>query len=147
MQPSIKNDLVYLLRMLDAIGKIRVYSTEYDHPEDFFNAQAQQPFNASLALLANIGEQSKKVSETLRKKYSDIAWNKISAFRNRIAHDYAGIDRFITYDIIKTHLPVLEQKIHSVIVEQISLGIFDKNELLAAKGSAYYTHVDFSALN
>ncbi len=147
MQPSIKNDLVYLLRILDSIGKIKIYSHGFKSPADFFDANEQQPFNASLALLVNIGEQVNKISDELRSTYPEIAWNKISDFRNRIAHDYSGIDKFITYEIIKTHLPTLNKDIEAIIAEQLSKGTFDRNELNAAKDSIYYRHVDFDALN
>ncbi|MEI7802829.1 MAG: HepT-like ribonuclease domain-containing protein, partial [Bacteroidota bacterium] len=64
----------------------------------------------------------------------------------RIAHDYTGIDRFITYEIIKEDLPRLEIDLQKIITEQIGSSNFDMNELLAAKGNQYYAHVDFDEL-
>jgi len=146
MQPEIKNDLVYLLRMLESAGKIHLYSDQFKNPVNFFDANDQQHFNASLALLMNIGEQSVKLSDELKNIYSGIEWEKIKNFRNRIAHDYTGIDRFITYEIIKEDLPRLEIDLQKIITEQIGSSNFDMNELLAAKGNQYYAHVDFDEL-
>lgn len=85
-----------MLRILESVGKIEIYSRGYRDAITFFEANDQQPFNASLALLMNIGEQTNKLSEGLREKYSNTPWREIKAYRNRIAHDYTGIDKFIT---------------------------------------------------
>ena len=144
MQSSIKNDLVYLLRILESIGKISLYSESYSEPMSFFEANEQQPFNASLSLLMNIGEQSTKLSEELRLKYIDVAWNEIRTYRNRAAHDYTGIDKVITFQIIKEHLPKLNNAVILIIKEQLAKSVFDKEELLAAQGNSYYRHIDFT---
>ena len=47
MQPGLKNDLVYLLIMLESAGKIGVYSHEYSNARDFYDAREQMNFNAS----------------------------------------------------------------------------------------------------
>jgi uncharacterized protein with HEPN domain len=146
MQPSIKNDLVYLLRILESVGKISIYSRGYKTELEFFEANDQQPFNACLALLMNIGEQANKLSNELRETYPYIAWKEVKAYRNRVAHDYTGIDKFITFQIITEHLPALQASIQKIIEEQIAKGNFDVNEALAAKGSSYYRHVDFTGL-
>ncbi len=51
MLPANK-DLLYLLRILEAIGKILLYSKKYNTAEDFIFSNHQRDYNASL-LLAN----------------------------------------------------------------------------------------------
>lgn len=143
MQPSIKNDLVYLLRILESIGKIQIYSGKFSKPLEFFEANDQQNFNAPLALLLNIGEQASRISSELAANYPGVKWDDIRKFRNRIAHDYTGIDKFITHEIIVNDLPTLSDAIQKIISAQIASGTFDKNELAAARGNIYYSHVDF----
>ena len=48
MQSDIRNDLVYLLRILESFGKIQLYKSNVDDPIEFFQANDQQAFNASL---------------------------------------------------------------------------------------------------
>lgn len=55
-------DLLYLLRILDAIGKILHYTSAYTKPEDFLFKNEQRDYNASLQLLMHIGEQTVKIS-------------------------------------------------------------------------------------
>ena len=61
-------------------------------------------FNACLTLLANIGESINKLSEAAK---AGIASENIQAtrgMRNRIVHDYAGLNSFIVYNTIKKTL-------------------------------------------
>lgn len=38
--------------------------------------------------------------------------SRIIAFRNRLAHNYDGIDDSIVWAVIKTHLPILKTEVH-----------------------------------
>jgi uncharacterized protein with HEPN domain len=42
-------------------------------------------FNATLNLLANIGENIGKISEELKQIHSDVDWSQIKGFRNRVS--------------------------------------------------------------
>jgi len=62
-----------------------------------------------------IGESVAKLSEELRKQEGQVPWIKIKDFRNIVAHDYFGVDAEEVWQIIKTHLPDLEQDIKKII--------------------------------
>ena len=51
-----KNDLLYLLNILESIVKIRLYAADTQDAEAFYQLNDQLNFNASLNLLTNIGE-------------------------------------------------------------------------------------------
>lgn len=51
-------DLLPLLIILESIGKIKIYSDSYLDALTFYQAEDQVKFNASLLLLANVGEYS-----------------------------------------------------------------------------------------
>ncbi len=55
MLADIKNDLLYILNMLESIEKIKIYSKNFDNAEDFFNSNDQINFNAALNLFGNLG--------------------------------------------------------------------------------------------
>jgi uncharacterized protein with HEPN domain len=144
MLPDIKNDLVYLLIILESIEKVNIYSKDYKTFEEFYNSNEQKEFNASLLLLINISEQTIKISPELKEKYAHIPWIEIKGFRNRGAHDYTGIDSEYVYKIIKSDLKLLKENLFEIINEELLIGNFDKEELLAAKASSFYRHIDFS---
>jgi uncharacterized protein with HEPN domain len=109
MSPDKANDLLPLLVMLESIGKVEIYAASFSTPEDFFQANEQLHFNASLLLLLNLGEQSGKLSADLKRKHTFLPFQEMRGLRNRIAHDYAGIDYEMVFDIIKERIPVFRQ--------------------------------------
>lgn len=146
MRPQPENDLVYLLMILESIGKIRIYSENFDTAIKFFQKNDQLNFNASLLLLANIGEQAGKISEATKSKNTQISWRQIKNLRNRIVHDYRGIDFEMTFDIIKSELPGIKRQLEDVISRELDSGVFAKEEFEIAAASQYYSHVDFNAM-
>ncbi|MDR2481145.1 MAG: DUF86 domain-containing protein, partial [Spirochaetaceae bacterium] len=104
MLPNEKNNLVYLFNILDHIGKIWKYTEGAKDAEGLYELNEQLNLNASLTLLANIGENVSKLTNTLKMEYSNIEWKQINEFRNRVVHDYIGIDLAIVYEIITNDL-------------------------------------------
>jgi uncharacterized protein with HEPN domain len=147
MLPDEQNDLLYLLNILEYIGKIQNYTENLDNAEALFEYNEQMNLNASLTLLANIGENTAKLSDALKNGYTDIEWQKIHGFRNRIVHDYMGIDLAIVYGIIADDLPKIKTEIEDIVKVKTIQGTFDPNEIELCKGSRYYKHVDFSNLS
>jgi len=146
MQPGIKNDLLYLLGILESIGKIERYAMLCSTADDFYYFNEQLNFNASLNLIANIGELCAKTSMELKNKYPDVEWQKVKDFRNRIVHDYAGLNIYIVFKVIKIELPVLKEEIEQIIKEELMLATFDPEEMKVAQNSTFYAHIDFTKL-
>ena len=144
MQQHIKNDLLYLLRVLEAAEKIILYSSPFNQPQDFFEANDQKDFNACLNLLSQVGEQCNKLSKTLIEKYPEIDWVSVKGLRNRIVHDYTGIDLYIIFETVKKSIPELPAVIVEMIRTETGNGNFDREELSVAETSPYLRHIDFS---
>jgi uncharacterized protein with HEPN domain len=146
MLANIKNDLMYLLNILEYIGKIQKYTESVNSPEELYELNDQLNFNGSINLLANIGENVSRISAELKSEYTGIAWQQIKDFRNKIVHDYVGIDLILTYNVIKNELKDLQQDIEEIIKKKISEKIFDGEEIDLSKDSEYYTHVRFEKI-
>jgi uncharacterized protein with HEPN domain len=54
-----------------------------------------------------IGEASARLPENFKEAHPEIDWHRIRGFRNRIVHDYFGIDYSIVWEIKKSFLPQL----------------------------------------
>ena len=61
-----------------------------------------------------IGEAANRLPEDFKDKHNDIDWHKVRGFRNRIVHDYFGIDYSIVWVIRETFLPHLIEKLQSI---------------------------------
>jgi uncharacterized protein with HEPN domain len=146
MLPQVKNDLLYLLNILESIEKINMYVKDIDDAEKFYYANDQLNFNATLNLFANIGDNVGKVSEELKIKNSHIKWQDIKDFRNKIVHDYIGIDLFIVFRIIKNDLPPLKEKIIKIVSAELENRNFDEKEFQEARKSFYYRHIPFEKI-
>ena len=143
MLSDIRNDLVHCLNILEAIEKIFLYARNCRDAEEFYNLNDQLNFNATLTLLVNIGETVSKLSLEIKEKYPAIAWQQIKEFRNRVVHDYHGLDIFIVYDILSNDLRPLEEQTIDIVTIELDNGNFDKQEFEIAKKSDYYRHIPF----
>ena len=53
-----------------------------------------------------IGEATKNLPNDIKIKYPAIPWEEMYRLRNRISHEYFGIDYEIIWDIANKHLPI-----------------------------------------
>ena len=109
-----RRDYYCLLNMLDAIDKIKQYSSAFTSVDVFFHAT--QAFDASLMNFIVIGEMVEKLSDELKAaSRSEIDWIKIKSFRNILAHNYFGVDAEEVWQIIHTSLPQLEAQLKRIV--------------------------------
>lgn len=62
-----------------------------------------------------IGEASKNLPVSFKAKAPDIDWNALAGMRNRIAHEYFGIDNQIVWKTAKHYLPRLRKQITKLL--------------------------------
>ncbi|MGL4403497.1 MAG: HepT-like ribonuclease domain-containing protein [Fusobacteriaceae bacterium] len=147
MLQDITNDLLYVLSILESIGKLSKYTGKYTDPEVFFDAEDQMPFNASLSLLINLGEASGKISKELKSKNKNIPWKIMKDFRNRVAHDYMNLDIFIVFSIIKNELPKIKESLEDIVTAELNEKNFSLEEYEACIGNRYYRHINFEKIS
>ena len=100
--------------MIDAIDKIKQYSSGFDSANDFI--EKNQAFDASLMNFIVIGEMVEKLSDDLIDATENkIDWFKIKGFRNILAHNYFGVDAEEVWQIVHNGLPKLETQIKELI--------------------------------
>ena len=62
-----------------------------------------------------IGEAAGRIPDDFKQKHVEIEWDRIRGFRNRIVHDYFGIDYQIVWLIIENNIPDLRELINKII--------------------------------
>ena len=118
-------NLASLLTMLEAIEKLYIYSDGFETNEELYQGNDQLNYNACVTLLMVIGEECRKLSENIKADFPDIPWRNITAMRNRIAHDYRGLDPIVPFTVIKTNLDPLKE----VLIEVVQRTDYPKEKL------------------
>jgi uncharacterized protein with HEPN domain len=100
-----KRDVLLLLEdMLESAKKVRKYTHGLDF-DSFMNEE--KTLDAVIRNFEIIGEAANRIDSDFRKKNPGLEWKRIRGFRNRIVHDYFGIDYEIVWSIIDNDLDQL----------------------------------------
>lgn len=129
------NQILYIVSALAASLKAMRYANNYNSPVEFFEADDQVHFNATLTLLIAIGEEVKKVEDEILQSQPNIPWQKVADMRNILAHDYRGVDLDIVFGVVKVELPKLCEAFIAF------LHLFPQQEVEAVLQNQYYKHL------
>ena len=132
-------NIAFVLTCLESIEKLRLYTKNIESAEAFLETSDQLVYNACLTLLMTIGEEVNKIDEDLKAEYSNIPWKNIKGMRNRIAHDYRGLDPTIPYNIIKNYL----ESLRSVFISMVKKIDYSKEKLDKILDHNYYKHIRY----
>ncbi|MCX5895579.1 MAG: DUF86 domain-containing protein [Proteobacteria bacterium] len=101
--------------ILEAIEKIEQYTKGITRKKFVGNSMI---IDAVVRNMEIIGEASKNVSPAIQKKYVHIPWHKLAGIRNRIVHEYFGVDLNIIWFIVKNELSQLKQLISDALSKE-----------------------------
>ena len=108
-----KRDTILLLDdMLQAAWKIKRYTENQDY-ESFLTDD--KTIDAVIRNFEIIGEAANRIDDDFKELNPQIEWNRIRGFRNRIVHEYFGVDYEIVWDIIDTYLENLIDRLETII--------------------------------
>lgn len=110
-----KRDYKILLEdIINAIDKVFKYTENLSY-EDFASDEKTQ--DAIFRNFEVIGEAATQIPENIKNKYAGIEWYKIIGLRNRIIHEYFGIDISIVWKIIQENLNDFRVSINKILDE------------------------------
>jgi uncharacterized protein with HEPN domain len=98
--------------IIESIQKIKSYTNGMSSKEFF---EDDKTLDAVIRNFEIIGEAANRMPEEIRDNFNDVNWHRIRGFRNRIVHDYMGIDYEIVWEIIVNDLEELQQQIQHII--------------------------------
>ncbi|MFR1723476.1 DUF86 domain-containing protein [Emergencia timonensis] len=102
-----KNKYV-ITKIIEHIDKIERYCIGKTY--DTFSKDSQL-VEACVFNLSQIGEMVNRLDEEFLEKYAYIPWYQIRGLRNRIVHDYEGVNLRLVWDIIELDLLELKQQL------------------------------------
>lgn len=109
---SEKSPKIYLEDVLTSISRIEEYTKELSF-ESFKNDQ--KTIDAVVRNLEVIGEAAKKIPEDFVEKYCELPWREMVRMRNKVIHEYFGIDITILWQTIKEDLPGLKKQAQNLL--------------------------------
>ncbi len=102
---------LYLDDILGAIIAIEEFTKEMTF-EEFQNDR--KTVDAVVRNLEIIGEAANNIPQELKNNYSTIPWREMISMRNKIMHEYFGVDTEIMWKTIQEDLPLLKEKIKNL---------------------------------
>lgn len=108
---SKRDNRLLLQDMLESASKIITYTDGMDF--DAFLSD-EKTIDAVVRNFEIIGEAANRIDFDFKLAHPEIEWNRIRGLRNRIVHDYFGIDHQIVWSIIENDLKTLISQLNSI---------------------------------
>lgn len=108
-----KESFEYLKHIRDECSYILVVSGNDLTREDFLRDETLK--RAVVRSLEIIGEATKKIPADFKYKYNSIEWRHMAGMRDRLIHDYLGVDYSIVWDVMQNKIPQLYKETIEVL--------------------------------
>lgn len=109
---SRRDTLLLLDDMLQSAQKIKRQVIELDFDSFISDDKTKDAVVRNFEI---IGEAANRVAPDFRDSNPEIEWKRIRGFRNRIVHEYFGIDYEIVWQIIEEYLDQLIDGVDTII--------------------------------
>jgi uncharacterized protein with HEPN domain len=108
-----KEPLEYLKHIRDECKFIDSVTGENFSKNDFLENETLK--RAVVRSLEIIGEASKMIPADFKVQHPYIQWKNMAGMRDRLIHDYIGVDYSIVWDVIRNKIPVLIDEINDLL--------------------------------
>lgn len=118
MKASDRDQILFLEDMERAMLRVQEYIS------DLFFEDFEADNKTTDAVIRNfeiIGEAAKNVSADLKQRYPEVPWQEMYVLRNRVSHEYFGVDYEIIWRIANHYLPANLGDIQKIIAREKNL--------------------------
>jgi uncharacterized protein with HEPN domain len=106
------DELAYVRHMLDETRYLEGVAADLERPAFLADPTLQRAFVRSLEIM---GEAAKHISEPFRARHPSIPWRAMAGMRDRVIHDYLGVDYEIVWDVVKNKAPALRAELERIV--------------------------------
>lgn len=107
-----RGDREYLADIQDSLKQIEQYVHEYTFEQFVADRKTQDAVVRNLEIM---GEAAKHISGSLRKRHPEVPWKSLAGVRDRIVHNYFGINYEIIWQIVTQELTQLETNLQKIL--------------------------------
>ncbi len=105
-----KDERAYLLHAIEAIDAILSYTV--DGREAFFSDG--KTHDAVIRNIEILGQAVKAISDGTRGLEPEVPWRQIAGMRDKLIHEYFGVDLALVWDVVERELPVLRPQLEEL---------------------------------
>ena len=107
----------YLRDILEAIDKAVAFTRGMSAEQ--FCADDKTVF-AVIRALEVIGEAAKKIPTPVRERYPKVPWREMTGIRDKLIHDYVGVNEAVVWKTVQMDLPILRPLVMQMLDEASS---------------------------
>ncbi len=103
-----KDPQIYLQDIITSIHDIEIFIEGMSYAQF---SKDKKTLNAVIRSLEVMGEAVKNLPAGFKNKHPEIPWKKIAGMRDKLIHEYFGIDIEIIWQVIEEDIPSIKPKI------------------------------------
>jgi uncharacterized protein with HEPN domain len=105
----------FLRHILDETNYIMTSSVDLDKARFVQDETLKRAYVRSIEV---IGEAVKQLPDGVRQKHDAIEWRAIAGMRDRLIHNYFGVDYDIVWDVVVNKIPTLDAEIRLILQQE-----------------------------
>ena len=110
----LENNNKLFIKVLEEIKIIEEYREQYFNSIGLIKSST---LDGIIFRLIQLSEYLDLVDELFQNAHPEIPWRKIKGFRNRLVHDYGGVDLEFIEIALKKDIPLLKEQLSKYIVD------------------------------
>ena len=124
-----KSYIPYLKHIFDECLYIRSVITDDVQMEQFLSDETLK--RAVTRSLSIIGEATKKIPADVKYAWQSISWREMAGMRDKLVHDYMGVNYYIVWDVAKNIIPTLTEQIQTIIEKSLIPDMSDQSLVIS----------------